>query len=673
MKLLLPKLLAREGSGKSVFFTFTLWIVGMYFVASCLLSFEQLSWPRYFGFEYDLLSLSIVLTLGFAAEFGYFYYRKSKPRRWLRWLFWPTVILSVAITVWAISADSGYFLLAVPGFFIFWFLMLRLLSHVRWYYVLVNVLCWAGSLLIALSTMVIGASPYRCDEKLGAHNSDGFWYLYPGYYDRSFYYDIKGEAPVNWLWTIPQFFHFSGNDWLWFMSLGVALFAAGYLLLAKIFADTETIPWRRMFGKGVFILWGLAAVIYLTFAVWSFVINQRTAENVRCLEQRFGRPVTIAALGQQYYNGDQPDMDFWRKLTEISEKDLAINKKVKFNENPLVELTPEQLTLCRQKFALIAPGLTQWEQAFTARNPAPPWERQYLPGKEYEIVFYPAKLVSWFGFDETWQLRLALEDHNLDLAFQAWERINTVNDILLRENNWPSISIWIICQNRQLDALQRLLEPDRLSGAQLETISTRLSQIESQVPVMHERSIYGRTVAEWDYYDRIGHGYRERADLPSVPPLYYIKWILPQLGTFFATEKYKAMRDFVKQYITPPGDAKNHEYYYKQYDELTARIRAAQSVIRTIEYKQKHGHYPETLDDLPLDPFTGKPMHYHFGEWQIAQRYLKIPDDDWENQWQIKTVPAVISWSVGQNLKDDQNKSYSYNSDDIAFVVRIKP
>ncbi len=673
MKNLLKKLWPVDCSGKGVFFTLTLWVIGLYFLISVFIFLAMIDVLKNSQEDclQSLLLIAMISTLGAAFKLGWFYYRESKPRCWLRWLFWPAAIFSVTIPIGVSIQNLDHLFFAVPGFFIFWFLMLLLLPKVKWYYALGNALAWAGGILIVLTIFLNARSPYKCISKFpgGDGNFDE--------YDRSFGpHDYIG---INSFWSIPKFFDFSAADWFYFLLLGVAFLAAGYWLLAKIFAGIDGLPWRRMFGKGVLALWSLAAATYLFFVMTALWQNHQSAQNIKLLTQYFCRPLTMAALGEQYYNGDQPDMKFWSVLDNQRFESNNISDKINFYGEPLSDMPPEELVEARQKFARLEPILTRWEQAFTTQNPAPPLKRKYLPGKEMELIFYDVPIIKSFHDWELWRLRFALADKETALALQIYQRIKTVDDILLRENNLCGISNWLYCENQRLDALQWLLESGRLTDLQLQAIKTDLQTTESQIPVIKERWYYGDTVARLDVYDRIGYGFRELPNLPLSPPLYYLQWALPQVWWVQEKEKNQDTRLMIREYVKNDNIASwPRSNFNTQLKCLTARLRAAKTILRAIEYKQQHDHYPETLDNLPLDPFTGQPMQYHAGERQIVQTYLITANDPWNDRRRMVTAPVVICWSVGPNLKDDQGKGWSpyipyHEPDDAAFIVRIKP
>ena len=89
-------------------------------------------------------------------------------------------------------------------------------------------------------------------------------------------------------------------------------------------------------------------------------------------------------------------------------------------------------------------------------------------------------------------------------------------------------------------------------------------------------------------------------------------------------------------------------YYYQSPVPYFMRHETDISLTRLVflleAYSRQHGNYPETLDalgdDLPLDPFSGKPF-----------RYAAKPSEDY--------MPGFLLYSVGQNGIDDGGRDWN--------------
>ncbi len=104
-----------------------------------------------------------------------------------------------------------------------------------------------------------------------------------------------------------------------------------------------------------------------------------------------------------------------------------------------------------------------------------------------------------------------------------------------------------------------------------------------------------------------------------------------------------------------PGNRTGNKFY-----ALTARVLAMQTLLRAEEHRRKYGDYPETLSELPIDPFSGKTMLYRYGTAEVTELVLepsRTEDDTSRNGYVLKpqtTQAKVVQvWSVGPNGQDD--------------------
>ena len=112
-------------------------------------------------------------------------------------------------------------------------------------------------------------------------------------------------------------------------------------------------------------------------------------------------------------------------------------------------------------------------------------------------------------------------------------------------------------------------------------------------------------------------------------------------------------------------------------------MRASQALLRAEAYRREHGDFPETLPDLPTDPFTGKPMLYRYGTAEITRYVLRfIKDPSWTDEEkpyeeydlapQATQAKVVQVWSVGPNGKDDDGQANLLVGDDPRAIIRLE-
>ena len=112
-----------------------------------------------------------------------------------------------------------------------------------------------------------------------------------------------------------------------------------------------------------------------------------------------------------------------------------------------------------------------------------------------------------------------------------------------------------------------------------------------------------------------------------------------------------------------PGNRIGDKFY-----TLTARVLAMQALLRAEEHRRKYGEFPETLSNLPSDPFSGKPMLYRYGIAEVTELVLQLTEDSswtedepshkgYELTSQSRQAKVVQVWSVGPNRRDESGVS----------------
>ena len=67
-----------------------------------------------------------------------------------------------------------------------------------------------------------------------------------------------------------------------------------------------------------------------------------------------------------------------------------------------------------------------------------------------------------------------------------------------------------------------------------------------------------------------------------------------------------------------------------RFHDLATRTAGMEVLLRAEQYRRKHGFFPEKMPDLPLDPYTKKPLVYHIGETAITENFLREEIDRYE-------------------------------------------
>ncbi len=668
MKNWLAKLSFKDAPAQGAWFAITLWGLGLYVIFSLLLALTVSGLVPFGNHNpgvavWVILGLLVGLTIYLGLTLFRFYYLSCQktPKREIA--FWVVFALYGIMVATSINYGGAAGFVIATALFGAWLFPLLLIPKIRWCCYLAHGFSWTIGALLLIAMLL----------RAVAEKSNVFG-LVPG-----------RSEPGYWTKMIVNH-ELSGGGWIFLVLLSLVLILAGYLLTAKIFGDVWAVPFRKMFGKGALTLWELAAATYLVFLVMANIASRQTAQDIKNLEQRFGRPMTAAALGKLYLGNDQPNPEFWKNIAKYFDRCDTKVDTIDFGYPPDTIPAP-LLTQWRKQFDNA--DLAAWEQAFAGN--IPPEARQHEPGTLAFMTLANLNALRQFARLELWRIRFALMDNNIQDALAAYCRMTNIDDFLLRETNLIGGLVWMSCQNIRLDALQLLLESGKLSNAQLQTLAASLQATEKQIPVMQERCLYSEAVFGLDVFDMIGRGFETYDTKHKTAPYQTLRFLAPQLWWYAAKDKsYMARHYNISSFaaMADPDGAKNAMLISgmmmpglrpvaAKFDGLTARLRAAGVIIRAVEYQHRHGEYPQTLDNLPLDPFNNQPLQYRSGPCEVEKSAVIRNGDDWKIVYQPETVPGVISWSVGRDqinsngLRRNHTTRGTKKLDDVSFMVQI--
>jgi hypothetical protein len=119
-----------------------------------------------------------------------------------------------------------------------------------------------------------------------------------------------------------------------------------------------------------------------------------------------------------------------------------------------------------------------------------------------------------------------------------------------------------------------------------------------------------------------------------------------------------------------------------------ASCRVLRGLIQAEQIKRRTGEYPDSIDGLPQDPFSGQPLKYTKGACEIVEEiyqdkkneeksgehdeisYISEPSSKYVPQ--KRTLQAVQIWSVGPDGVNDGGSGRDNGKDDIRFIIPIR-
>lgn len=678
MKNMLRKLFYWDAPAQGAFFALTLWAVGYY------------------------LLFSVVLVLW--------------TNRWVDWGWLPMWDGQLAPGLWV--------LFVVLLIFPFYYLLLTLRFYYllrqdrRRYFVTVGIPLWAGLLLagycffgaMALPVILIGGLSYpllllpllfagKQWKIAGAAfllwGIGTFMAWLPFDFLKTMLLDSDPCMPTKFLCDLQQFLGLSGWGWTAWFAIALLCRVEWYLMTGKLFAAWSGLKFRAVLGRGVLTLWALAILTYLTFLTMVFFARGEADRRIAILERRFGRPVTAEALGKLYYGNDRPDQGFWDNIAKLF-RACDIPYPGLCGARTLVPQPENEAR--RQRIREHEPALLAWEKAFAADIPLMAYD--FTPGKLAQRLTPQYRGMRDFLYFEQWQIAFALADGRADDAMRAYERMKKVTGALLREPGILGGLLWLAGQNTILDGVEIMLESERLSDAQLQRVAADLEQAERDLPATQEIALYSEAVEMLDLFAALGNGtyYQfQRGDIRrDTLPLRPFRFFFPQLWWYALLDQTAMAKNYNAPDFKhiPEPDFRNGKCLYlssmfmtacqtlgQRFDAVTARLRAMRMLIAAELYRRHHGDYPETLPDMPLDPFTGQPLRYRKGPYSHFETMpppeMNSPDagTPMEPEVQEFTMPAVVVWSVGPDGVEGENpRGFDAKyCDDVRAIRRLGP
>ena len=469
-------------------------------------------------------------------------------------------------------------------------------------------------------------------------------------------------------WNYEQFYGMStatcldgnyspGKDLL-IIYLGVILLLAGYLLSAKMYAAAAGIPFRKIFGLPVKIMLGIWAAVYLVSGGMA-VVQHRAAERTAAgLGEFFGYPLNAdglnALLRKTGWSDGIHGKD--RRLEEQLRKSL---ERYAFSSHPYLwdgnAVLPEA---DRRQWR------TEIEQLQALKTLELELEKLLQPG------FVPAEdgsvgtasnywsIFSRFCCFERWKIVFLLEKNDLAGALEALGRMEKTLEFWRRDPDKVHALFWNDAQCR-LNAMELLLADGRVPDPELKRWTADLEQREKEIPEWERLSIYMHAVKVNDAFYRLAHGYHSL-------PLYPLRWLYPPAWYYAELDRKMSLSRFRYNRYTelPCSDYKFGigsfysnppvQIMTRNSRTLTAKYRAMRALIGVELEKRRTGKYPDTLENPPVDPFTGQPMFYKKGKmplivrvWDPALQRL-IPE--------AREADGIAVWSVGWNRKNEQGQ-----------------
>ena len=474
--------------------------------------------------------------------------------------------------------------------------------------------------------------------------------------------DMPCGTPPGWL---PMFSSLPPQWW------GVAYFAAvlvmaasGYLVIAS-FAHATAVSLRQAFCTGGIALWMLFGVAYLVLLGLALKQSRCCAATRSRVEAHFGHPLTAGGLQDYYAKQGETDDDFWKRQRQYQEKlprQLSLGNHHVWKEwdGRLPDnLTPEILSAFENYCKSNEGTFHAIEKGFDSVPPLPQYN--FTPGSLETQV--PGQLNPCWEFMrwEMSRLNVFLKKHDKQNTLLAYQRIVNCAMHLQREPFLFGSLVWVAAEHIRLDAMERLLESRLLSDDELQNLAVDLTALETRIPVVQRQAMY--TEATFGL-DTICRGMEAGKAPEAAIAFEQLRFFYPQLWLQAALDKENILQMYLAEDFSSMKPSSRRSAYIfslalipvlqptgNKFKSLTARTRAMQALLRAEAYRREHGDFPETMPDLPTDPYSGKPLLYKYGINDMIE--YALPDKEETSCFRLAQSvmqrKCVKVWSVGPN------------------------
>ena len=476
--------------------------------------------------------------------------------------------------------------------------------------------------------------------------------------------------------------------------LALVLILVGGLMLTEVFVAAEKKKFRSAFGPATLTLWAVLVLGHLVTLRLAQRESRELAAVCRELEQSSGRPLSAAGLEAMYHESGKSDAEFWKRHAELvaALPKIGIDgRKVELQsiilpDRPAAETLAWYGKLCDENRSAIE----NWERCFDRVPPLPP--KHFVSGDLKQVRFPELRplrpLVSGLEYS---CMRLALTAGNVDAAWSCYRRIRNVGILLKAEPFLIGGMMVTGVEGQRLECIEKLLESRLLADTKLDELDADLAALENELPRLHRRTMFSEAAYMRDILANVEESRIEKPDLGGEVPnggrpgsFAQFRRLFPQCWYHVALDKKTLFRSFLRPdlgFVFSDCDPRllhlstsfitMNNRCHLIFDALIARTRGMRVLIRAEKHRRKHGEFPKTLADLPLDPFTDKPLVYELGKAEIAELVWETPVSAAEKTVKVSAEVVQVHSTLPKPARQFLKRSWS-GVDLTRAMIRIR-
>ena len=316
---------------------------------------------------------------------------------------------------------------------------------------------------------------------------------------------------------------------------------------------------------------------------------------------------------------------------------------------------------------------------FDQTIPAP--NREYVQGNLCSILLSDLSKMRQSARFFTWQMKLASQAKNHDRAMQAWQRSERIVEYLMQEKSLIGSLVMIALETIRLEGLEYMLAAGFLSDQELESIQKYLLKSAGKMPEVNRNALYFEAVFGTDTLIGMAKGAVRNNGRIMHEGLAGYRFLVPGLW-YLGMKNYSSLLKFYNKKNLCQADEKIERNSYNIFScmlipalksggermhDMEMRYQAFYALLEAIKIKRTTGKYPAELPVKITDYFSGKPLLYKAGSFDVqavklVERKKSADDGEWFNSnrkyesdytYKAPAVQGIAVWSVGRNKVND--------------------
>ena len=412
-----------------------------------------------------------------------------------------------------------------------------------------------------------------------------------------------------------------------YMTAAVIWILSGIIASGGFYSLAGNYPARENFTLPVKILAGISLALYLSFIVAALLVHKRYEAAKAALAQQFGHPFTIEEIQKMSIGTRKVDKDFWQRIETIRNRDL--DRELNY---PFAGYSPEQLDFWQKRFSS-SPDYAELDRLTAQKIPAFP--------RKLEKYYFLNTLLPDYSASATlfrvqaWKIRFALARRDRAAIMEAIKKIDNVTDYISDRIFLIGIIIKIGLENNKLYLIENILAEQILNKDDLLYLKQRSRTVAKALDNQKRIAFWSDVFGEIDFVEGFVNRRKSANDSIPVTPWARFKFLFPQMWLVHEINALNFVNGYLGKRQIADVSFDNPDYfdyyslfrpaYQRTWHRIQHHKRLQQGIEFFIDQELNRLEHGKLADDLPrpVDPVSGKPMEYFYGDTIITQELFQ--------------------------------------------------